>query len=178
MRKIDGRGRVGGAPGRWQHACAVASLLAVSAPVAQVADGAPKAPSVRLVRVAGAPNDVVQVKVVLRSRLPVGAYTFDVRFDPAAASLLGVEGGSTREFRLTPIVNATEAAQGRVRFSAFQAARLDGPVGRVHVATLLLRPHERRGRVRLRLDPVTVADTGVRVHPVQARERAIRLRRR
>jgi hypothetical protein len=118
----------------------------------------------------------MRVKVLLVSRVPLGAYTLEASVDPGAAEIAAIEGGGTPEFGASPFVNDAAMTTGTVRFAAFQAARLDGPKGAVHVATLVLRSRAQRGKAYLRVRPVSVVDTAARSHRVRARRRALRVR--
>src|SRR5437870_1301287 len=50
-------------------------------------------------------GDVVKVRVILRTPMPLGAYDLEAMVDPSHGELLGIEGGSTEEFSPPPIVN-------------------------------------------------------------------------
>lgn len=131
-------------------------------------------------------RDPLTVRVLIYGPVPFGAYTVQVSFDPAALELMAVEGGKTAEFSAPPLSDPAAFARGTVRFSAFQARRLDGPIGKVHLATLRFRP---RGAPRagvssgrelrstyVRVEAITVADThGAKYRP-PPRRAALRYR--
>jgi len=116
---------------------------------------AARAPGVRFRTVAA--DGVVRVQVVVRSPAPIGGYSIDAAFDPRALEIVATDGGRAPEFRAAPMVDVEPS--GRLRIAAFQTSRLDGPKGRVHVATVLLRTTGVRGSKRLRLRAASVSDT-------------------
>lgn len=66
---------------------------------------------------------------------PLGSYAVTFTWDPALLQLDDVQGGSTTEFAGAPTCNI-DNTQGQAFCTAFQASRLDGPTGVVHLATL------------------------------------------
>jgi hypothetical protein len=165
-------------PGRHAVAAFAVALLLASVPgVARAA-----APQLKLLidrAPAGAP---LHVKVfVVSRRVPLGAYTLELAFDAARLEVAAIKGGDVKEFTAPPIANAGQFQTGSVRFSAFQAQRLDGPTGRVLIAELTLQPRAlpagvKRARVRVELRPITVTDTKGKAYRVQKRVKIVMLR--
>lgn len=122
-------------------------------------------------------GEAQRIEVYILSRaMPVGAYTLEVSFDPAQAQLVSIESGNTPEFSSAPISNRESYESGKVRFSAFQTSSMDGPTGRVQVATLVFKsvPGARtRRRSRIKVKAVTLADTKGRPFAVEERSKTI-----
>jgi len=132
-------------------------------------------PQVKLVQEKAASGDTVRVKVFVYTRAPLGAYTFRVSHDPATVDVLSIDGGAA-EFSASPVANPSEFTQGAARFAAFQAARLDGPTGKIHVATITLRARPGTNRPRTTIEPLTLADTTGRTYRALRRGTTLRLR--
>ena len=155
--------------------CVAGALAGLVTLIVAVPPSAAAGPSIKLVpdyAVRGAP---FRVKVLLVSRQPIGAYTLQLLFASSAAEVLAIAGEG--EFS-TPVTNSQAFRSGRVRFSAFQASRMDGPTGRVPIATLTLRPRGPVKAIRLEIEPIIVADTDGRKYRVRKHTRTIRLRKR
>ena len=157
-----------------RFAVLVTALWLVSATLA--ASSCWALPQVKLVQDKAASGDTVRVKVFVYSRAPLGAYAFRLSHHPATLDLLSIDGGAA-EFSAPPVTNPSEFTQATVRFAAFQAARLEGPTGKVHVATITLRARSRTNRPRITIDPLTLADTAGRTYRVLRRGTTLRLRR-
>jgi hypothetical protein len=71
--------------------------------------------------------------VVIDAGQALGAYGFDLAWDPTLLALEGIGGGTTAEFTVAPIC-AIDATAGTARCAAEQATRADGPTGAVSVA--------------------------------------------
>lgn len=138
-------------------------------------------PQVRLRQERTAAGQDLRVKVYLYSKAPVGAYTLELAFDPAELEVVGFERGAAEEFSMAPVANRSDFDSGRVRFSAFQYSRLDGPQHRVHVATIKLRPRpsdsteKRRRSARLQVRTIMFADTEGRRYRLPDRTRRLRV---
>ena len=118
-----------------------------------------------------------RVEVYISSPVPLGAYTLQFSFDPAKLELLRIAGGRA-EFAAAPSANRQQFSTGKVRLSALQSVRMDGPTGLCHVATLSFRPRVLRGQTRVEVEAITLSDTrGVTYHPAK-RARTLRLRGR
>lgn len=145
--------------------------------VASALGAAPAAAGAHLVLVPRhtAVGGPLRVEVVLVSSVSLGAYTAEASFDPQALDLIGIRGGSTPEFSGPPLVGQG-GGRGKVRFSAFQAVRLDGPSGRVSVATLEFRRLQLHTRTRLGVRVEKLAAADGTTYPVRARGRTLRLR--
>ena len=135
------------------------ALLMVA--LAVPASARPTDPTVRL-RSTELNGDTIRVRVVVRSRKSVGAYSVNLSFDPKTVELVGVDGGDAPEFSARPTVAA--GTPGRLQFGAFQTASTTGPTGRVNVATITLRRLRPKVGRLLRLRRATVVDTAARSH--------------
>jgi len=127
----------------------------------------------RLVRERTVPSAPLRFKVYVSSPVPLGAYTLQLSFDPAILELQSLDGGSG-EFAGAPTSNPERFHSGVVRFSAFQPARMDGPMGLCHVATATFRPRVARGKARLEVQAITVADTAGAKYHVPKRRKTVR----
>jgi hypothetical protein len=128
-------------------------------------------PQLELRAPAAAPT---RVEVYISSPVPLGAYTLQFSFDPAKLELLRIAGGRA-EFAAAPFANRQQFSTGKVRFSALQSMRMDGPTGVCHVATLTFRPRVPGGRTRIEVEAITLSDTrGSTYHPPK-RTRTLRL---
>lgn len=157
----------------WHGVAAV--ILGLLAALLAAAPTHASGPKLKLGRFHTSANAPLTVKVFVYSRVALGAYTLQLSFDPAVLDLVGISGGSA-EFAPAPFANPETFASGVVRFSAFQPLRLDGPVGHCHVATLTFQPQVARGRTRIELQAITLADTlGSTYHPPK-RRKTLRLR--
>lgn len=105
-------------------------------------------------------DDRTTVQVLVYTRVPLGAYTLQMSFDPRAVAVVDLQGGSTPEFAAVPMVDRGRFDSGELRFAAFQAARRGGPRGRVHVATLTFRRVQQpAAATELAVEAITLADT-------------------
>jgi hypothetical protein len=126
-------------------ACPGASAAtAAAASLHQVEQGVPGTARAQLV---APPNELlpgeaseVEVRLDVGS-IPLGAYSFDFAFDPAAVEILSVVGGRTPEFSASPTCGLDNRA-GAARCTAFQAGHLDSPRGVASVARLQVRMKE------------------------------------
>jgi hypothetical protein len=151
-----------------------ATMICVCASIGRAAE-----PRLRLVHAnRDGSQRLVRLQVWVRSSVPLGAYTFEASFDPVGLELVSLHGGTTAEFSPSPLVDRASFETGRVRFSAFQATRLDGPRGRVHVADLVFRRHPSpsRRRVHVEIRSVVTADTEGRQYGVRSRSRVLSTR--
>jgi hypothetical protein len=85
------------------------------------------------------PGELVEAQVRIHvGSTPLGAYRFDVTYDPAVLEFDAVLGGETPEFGAASTCGIDENA-GSVTCTAFQVASLQAPTGTVSVARLKLR---------------------------------------
>jgi len=134
-------------------------------------------PQIKLAREHTGPGDPFRLRVFVSSDVPLGAYTLQLSFAPAALELTSISGGSA-EFAAPPITNPEKFASGVVRFSAVQPTRMDGPRGLCHVATLSFTPRATKGSTRVEVEAITIADTLGSTYPRTSRHRTLRFRGR
>lgn len=158
----------------WRHG--LSAVLLGTFIVAAVGDSASAQvpqPLLRLKRIRPprGTTEPLKVQVSVSSRVPLGAYTFQLSFDSSALELLNIDGGAA-DFAAAPFTDPQRFGAGVVRFSGFQPLRMDGPIGRCHLATLYFRPRTPRGRTQVDVEVVTLADTvGSTYHPRARRKR-------
>lgn len=155
------------------------TLLGLAALVLPAARAEAGGPSLRLAFPHATADGRLAVQALIVSPVPLGAYTLRLTFDRAAVAVQRIDGADDGPFAKRPITNSAAFKTGSVRFSSFQAERLDGPTGRVRVATIYLtRIPGRRRRVRLRLEAITVADTAGRTYGTGPGRRTVSLVKR
>jgi hypothetical protein len=143
---------------------------------------------VKLVRVRRSDHGFARLKVYVLTRRALGAYTFQVSFDPSVLKIENIEAGTEPAFT-APVCNPAQFASGRTRFSAFQNRSLDRPLGAVHVATLVFGrgqgpPSTRRTalqaasirRAPVEVQAITLAETDGARRTARARTRTVTLR--
>jgi len=167
----------------WVSGATMLAALSLFSPGAQAASVTPQ---LKMAQQRGAAARSVKVDIYVYSPVPLGAYTLQLSFDPAQLELAAIAGGRTREFGGEPVANQTAFASGNVRFSAFQAASLESPSGRVHVATLTFHTkdratgagarHARLQVAAVAIEAITLADTQGQTY--QPGQRSARLRYR
>ena len=160
---------------RW-HAGAAVVVAMVGAALA-AAPAYASGPQLKLVSNRAAADGSLQVKAYVYSRVPLGAYTLELTFDPSLFELVSLDGGSA-EFASSPFNNPATFPSGVVRFSAFQPGRMDGPTGKCHVATFTWRPRVAKVRTRVTLEAIIVADTLGSTYRVPPRVKTLVTRQR
>ena len=152
------------------------AALALSLPLV-TAPASAAGPQLKLAREHARASEQFRLRVFVSSDVPLGAYTLQLSFAPAALELTSVSGGSG-EFAAQPITNPEKFSSGVVRFSAFQPTRMDGPMGLCHVATLSFTPRATKGSTRVEVEVITIADTLGSTYPRTTRHRTLRFRGR
>lgn len=160
----------------WLCASLVLAAIALTA-LAAPASAETGRPRLKLQRVVTRGTDEIQLRVLVYSPVPLGAYTLEVSFDPSLAELVGIAGGEA-DFAASPAFDRNQFSSGVVRLSAFQARQMSGPRGRCHVATLTLRSRVERARARISLKAPTIADTSGLTYEVREIRKTFTLRRR
>lgn len=169
---MDGRGRLQRASRKLL--CSVAAVM-LALPLAKAPAHA--GPQLRIIRDRTTGTDPVTVRAIIYSAVPLGAYTLQLSFDPSVLELVGIGGGDA-EFAAVPFNNPGKFSTGVVRFSAFQASRMDRPTGQCHVATFTFRPRVARARTTVEVAAIVLADThGVRYQTHQ-RHKTVMIRPR
>jgi len=71
--------------------------------------------------------------------VPLGGYTFRLRYDPTVLNIARIDGGTTPEFRNRPLANADTFASGTTILDGLNETSFTSPAGKVNVAVVIFK---------------------------------------